>query len=303
MFEPRSHGKLIGFESPLGQSSHGQVIDSDTCCRRPSRASLTVACRAVARSVWQDFHGLPAAIIWHSLQRDRGSDDGHLSPTKTSGHTFMIPSEPHDGPTNSRSPTRRRSASVRQEQLIEIAIRFFAKKGYEGTSLRDIAEEARITKAALYYHFPNKEALYERIVVSSMQALLDDVSKAVNAAPDAEAKVRRFMLASADFLDRSRDSWIASSNAFWSGSQAAPRLSAVNLRDAYEGLLRNCIHDAITEGTFRKVDPAMAGRMLLSMLNNISRWHSASGAVTTYQVIEQYLDFAFHGFCVQRVNS
>ena len=53
----------------------------------------------------------------------------------------------------------------RPEQIIRIATRLFARRGYEGTSLRDIADEAKITKAALYYHFPNKEALYQRIGV------------------------------------------------------------------------------------------------------------------------------------------
>jgi len=36
----------------------------------------------------------------------------------------------------------------RQQQIIDIACRLFARRGYEGTSLRDIAEEAQITKAA-----------------------------------------------------------------------------------------------------------------------------------------------------------
>jgi len=215
----------------------------------------------------------------------------------------MTPADTPPEPTDSRPSSGRRSASVRQEQLIDIALRFFARKGYEGTSLRDIAQEARITKAALYYHFPNKEALYERIVVSGMQALLDCVAEPVATARTGEAKVQGFMLASADYLDRSRDSWIASSNAFWSGYEAAPRGSAVTLRDAYEGLLRRCIVQAVSEGAFRPVDAAMAGRMLLSMLNHISRWHSRAGPLTTRQVIEQYLDFAFGGLRVQSPQS
>lgn len=198
---------------------------------------------------------------------------------------------------------QRRSASVRQDQLVVIAIRFFAKKGYAGTSLREIADEAKITKAALYYHFPTKEALYERIVVSSMRALLEAVTDAVNAASSGEEKVRRFMLASADFLDRSRDSWIASSHAFWSGHEAAPRNAAIHLRDAYEDLLRHCIGVANEEGQFRNVDPAMAGRMLLSLLNQISRWHSLSGRLTTHEVINQYLDFAFNGLRERPTSS
>jgi AcrR family transcriptional regulator len=193
------------------------------------------------------------------------------------------------------TPAVRSRSDARQEQLIEIAIRLFARKGYEGTSLRDIADEAKITKAALYYHFPNKEALYERIVLESMQALVDSVGRAMAAGRSPAEKVRIFMLASADFLDRSRDSWIAGSNAFWSGSDIDPRSAAVYLRDEYEHLLRDCITDAIKQGQFRPIDAAMAGRMLLSMLNHIARWHSPGGRLSTRQVIDQYLDMAFSG--------
>lgn len=186
-------------------------------------------------------------------------------------------------------------SDTRQEQLIDIACRLFAQRGYEGTSLRDIAEEAKITKAALYYHFPNKEALYERIVLESMQALVDSVREAMSQGATPVDKVRLFMQSSADFLDRSRNSWVAGSNAFWSGSAVDPRAMAVDLRDEYEHLLRDSIKQAIAKGQFREVDPAMAGRMLLSMLNHIARWHSPGGRLTTRQVIEQYLDMAFGG--------
>ena len=205
------------------------------------------------------------------------------------------------GAPKEASIAQRRSASVRQDQLVEIAIRFFAKKGYAGTSLREIADEARITKAALYYHFPTKEALYDRIVVNSMKALLESVTDAVNTASNGEEKVRRFMLASADFMDSSRDAWKASSHVFWSGEEAGPRNAAIDLRDGYERLLRQCIRAANDEGKFRNVDPSMAGRMLLSLLNQISRWHSLSGRLSTHEVINQYLDFALNGLRVHPV--
>ncbi|MCB2041905.1 MAG: helix-turn-helix transcriptional regulator, partial [Rhodoferax sp.] len=42
----------------------------------------------------------------------------------------------------------------RETQLLLIARQLFASKGFDRTSLRDIADEAKITKAALYYYFP-----------------------------------------------------------------------------------------------------------------------------------------------------
>ncbi len=189
----------------------------------------------------------------------------------------------------------------RQDQIIGIACRLFARRGYEGTSLRDIAEEANITKAALYYHFPNKEALYHRIVLDSLRALIDSVSAAVDDAPTGLEKVRQFMLVSADFMDADRDSWMAGSNAFWSGGESQSRELTVSLRNEYETLLRTCIEEAIKSGQFRPSNIAMTGRFLLSALNQISRWHKPKGALSTREVVEQYLDMALHG--LQSLNS
>lgn len=183
----------------------------------------------------------------------------------------------------------------RQKQIIDIACRLFARRGYEGTSLRDIAEEAKITKAALYYHFPNKEALYHRIVLDSLRALIDSVRGAVDLAPTGLEKVRQFMLVSADFMDGDRDSWMAGSNAFWMGAASEPRALAIALRNEYESLLRSCIAQAVKTGEFRESNIPLTGRFLLSALTQITRWHNPKGALSTREVIEQYLDMALHG--------
>jgi AcrR family transcriptional regulator len=202
--------------------------------------------------------------------------------------------------TATSSPTRARGngsgpVEDRAGQLIEIACRLFATRGYEGTSLRDIAEEAQITKAALYYHFPNKEALYQLIVIERLQTLVDRVTAAVAKAGNATDKVRTFMLASADIYAESPHAWMAGSNAFWSGMGPESRAATVSRRDQYEKLLRRCIAEGVASREFRDIDPAIAGRLLLSSLNQLSRWHAPKGRLTPREVIEQYLDIVLRG--------
>jgi AcrR family transcriptional regulator len=200
--------------------------------------------------------------------------------------------------TASTTEASRPRVDNREDQIIQIACRLFARRGYQSTSLRDIAEEAKITKAALYYHFPNKEALYHRIVLDSLRALIDTVRAAVDAASTPLEKVRQFMLVTADFMDADRDSWLAGSNAFWMGAESEARDLTIALRNEYEAMLRTCIAEAISSGEFRQSNVAMSGRFLLSALNQISRWHRPGGALSTREVVEQYLDMALHGLQV-----
>ena len=56
--------------------------------------------------------------------------------------------------------TRDQRKARTRERLLDAATRVFAAKGYRGAAVDDVAEEAGLTKGAVYAHFRTKEALY-----------------------------------------------------------------------------------------------------------------------------------------------
>ena len=214
-------------------------------------------------------------------------------PVEPSPGGLTGPSGP--GAAVATQPPAPSDGDAREAQLLLIACRLFARKGFDATSLRDIAEEARITKAALYYYFPNKDALYERVLIESLQALVDAARSAVDRVPTPTEKLRAFMRASARRLEENRDQWLAGSNAFWQASNTGQRGAALRLRDEYEHLLRDCITAGVAAGELRPLDIAMAGRLLLSCLNQLPRWHRLGGSLSSFDVIDQYLDMLLLG--------
>src|SRR5438270_5735446 len=52
----------------------------------------------------------------------------------------------------------------RRTQLLEIALNFFAKKGFNGTTTKEIAAAAGVTEAIIFRHFPSKQALYTAVL-------------------------------------------------------------------------------------------------------------------------------------------
>ena len=55
-----------------------------------------------------------------------------------------------------------------RERILKVALELFGARGYEGTSIRDIAEQVEMTKAAVFYHFPAKEDLLTAILGPAM---------------------------------------------------------------------------------------------------------------------------------------
>jgi AcrR family transcriptional regulator len=64
-----------------------------------------------------------------------------------------------------------------RQDILDASLALFAERGYDKTSLREIAEQVGVTKAALYYHFPSKEqilvALFEPVAALQDQLLAD----------------------------------------------------------------------------------------------------------------------------------
>jgi AcrR family transcriptional regulator len=66
----------------------------------------------------------------------------------------------------------------RKEEILDVATRLFAERGYEGTSMNDVAERVGMRKASLFYHFATKDSLYEAVLdrlVASMQTQLEAI--------------------------------------------------------------------------------------------------------------------------------
>ncbi len=74
----------------------------------------------------------------------------------------------------------RLSAGERRNQLVEVGRQVFAEKGYEGASVEEIAERAKISKPVIYEHFGGKEGLYAVIVDREMDHVIGEISEAIS---------------------------------------------------------------------------------------------------------------------------
>lgn len=161
----------------------------------------------------------------------------------------------------------RLSARDRRRQILDVASGIFARRGYEGATTREIAEQAGVNEALLFRHFPSKENLYWTMIEelclaggrrNRMQKILE------KGGTDSEV----FQAIARDVLARSpRDRELT--RLLWFTALENHGLSArffnTFVAGYFEALARY-IRLRIREGAFRKTDPLLAARGFLGML-------------------------------------
>ncbi len=96
------------------------------------------------------------------------------------------------------------TSADRREQLITIARGLFAEKGYEATSVEEIAARAEVSKPVVYEHFGGKEGLYAVVVDREVRALLDGITASLTAGR-AHELVEQAALALLDYIENNSD--------------------------------------------------------------------------------------------------
>ncbi|MFC5764099.1 TetR/AcrR family transcriptional regulator [Actinacidiphila bryophytorum] len=116
--------------------------------------------------------------------------------TTTSAHSA--------GSTARRTRRVRMTGKERREQLLDIGRTLFAERGYEGTSVEEIAHKAGVSKPVVYEHFGGKEGLYAVVVDREMRRLLDMVTGALTAGHPREL-LEQAAFALVDYIERYTD--------------------------------------------------------------------------------------------------
>ncbi len=97
------------------------------------------------------------------------------------------------------------TGAQRREQLLDVGRSLFADKGFEGTTVEEIAARADVSKPVVYEHFGGKEGLYAVVVDREIRQLLDAVTAALTSVGDPRVLLERAALGLLDYIECSTD--------------------------------------------------------------------------------------------------
>ncbi|HVC99952.1 MAG TPA: TetR/AcrR family transcriptional regulator [Candidatus Dormibacteraeota bacterium] len=176
-----------------------------------------------------------------------------------------------------------------EKRILSAALRLFASKGYGAVGIREIAQEAAISTAALYHYMRTKEDLLVALMTDRMQRIIDAATIARDEYPDAARRlvglVRVHVVAHARFPDGVVDNEVRSL-----GPETRPRIIA--LRDEYQALWEGVLDDGRAQGVFELEEPRLAKLALLEMCNGVVHWYSPRGAADLDRVADAFAGMA-----------
>ena len=162
--------------------------------------------------------------------------------------------------------TERLKAAERREQIVHAAIELFSRKGFRGTTTREIAEAVGISEAALFKYFATKEDLYTAIIEA--KARTDEVIAMAAPAAARRDDAGVFRAVGLHFLEEvQRDASLMRLLLFSAleGHALSEMFFRSRVRRLHE-FLADYIRAGAAAGRFRPLDPLLAARAFLGMV-------------------------------------
>jgi len=184
------------------------------------------------------------------------------------------------------------TGAQRRDQLLDVGRGLFADKGYDATSVEEIAAQAGVSKPVVYEHFGGKEGLYAVVVDREMRSLLDAVTGALTVDGHPREVLEQAALALLTYIETSTDGFrilVRDSPVAQSTGSFASLISEATTQVE---------HILAGEFTARGIDPRTApiyAQMLVGMVAMTGQWWLDARKPKKAEVAAHLVNLAWNG--------
>ncbi|MEU7000579.1 TetR/AcrR family transcriptional regulator [Nonomuraea sp. NPDC046570] len=195
------------------------------------------------------------------------------------------------------STTSRRRRGHDPESVLHTAVGVFIERGYDGTSMEDLARALGTTKSAIYYHVPGKEQLLGRALdraLDGLSELMADERAASGPAFDRlQWVVRQSVAILVDRLPYVTLLLRVRGN-------SVTELRALERRREFDRFVSALVKEAAAEGRIRPdIEPALVTRLLFGTVNSIADWYQPARGGSAGDLADTILKITFEGLRVR----
>jgi len=186
------------------------------------------------------------------------------------------------------TPTLQRSTA---QAIREEAARLFFERGYDATTLRQVAAAVGLKVGSLYNHIDSKEDLLLQVMGGIIDDLLELQQEALNREGDAIEKLRAVLDCHIRFhAERAQEVFIG--NAELRSLPAEARGLVVDKRSRYEQVIQSLIEDAGKAGLASVLDARIHTYSFVAQATHIAGWFKPEGRMTLDELVAMYTKFA-----------
>lgn len=190
-------------------------------------------------------------------------------------------------------PRNRMTGPQRRQQLVSVGRALFAEKGFEGTSVEEIAAKAGVSKPVIYEHFGGKEGLYAVVVDREIQALLGQITTALTEhTGNARALLEAAAMALLDYIETSTDGFRILVR------DSPPGQATGSFASLISDIASQVEHILAAEFKRRRLDPKTAplyAQMLVGMVAIPGGWWLDSRRMKKEDVAAHLVNLAWNG--------
>ena len=183
-----------------------------------------------------------------------------------------------------------------RQEILRTAARLFQERGYDATSMNDVAAALKLSKGGLYHHFQSKDEILFHIMSHAMDITEERVINAVRRVEGAEARLRELIRLHIEVVLSEEDREITVMLHENHPLPTALRRKINARKKDYIHFVENLVTDVRRQrNSGSSVTPRAAAFALVGMINWIYQWYKPEGALTGEDIVRQYTDIFFRG--------
>jgi AcrR family transcriptional regulator len=192
----------------------------------------------------------------------------------------------------------RRKHSAIEREILRAAEMTFSERGYQATTLDDLAVAAKISRATFYSYFPSKEELLRRMYRQVIATTQDSLERIAKEELPAQEKLRRIVRFLVSYLATHKPLM----QVFFSELLRLPSTMGRSVLQAnrdFCAVIEGVVEEGVRTGVFRSLHPKRFTYMLLGACNWMHRWYRPGGEWTPDLIAEEIIRILESG-CLQQ---
>ena len=187
------------------------------------------------------------------------------------------------------------SGDIVRNRVFEVAAEVFHRKGYDNTSMSEVATAAGLTKAGLYHHVTSKESLLYTVLDYGLDLTSSYVVKPLEEIADPLERLKKMIALHLHLVLEERNLEVTGLLHECKTLSASDRARINRRKKDYVRMTTDLIADVIKKYNVKDVNPKLAAFALLGMLNWTYQWYKASGDIRRDEIVSGFQQMFLRG--------